>query len=361
MVRTCWPARAAARATTCPRTAAARWPTSTTRAGRRRRGGRAEALAMYASTQRARPDRVPEPAAMENDLVGAARRGCSTRRRRLVGSVTSGGTESILLAVQTARDARPDDRRSPSMVLPTHGPRGVPQGGALLRRRAGRWCRSTRRPARRPQAIAAAIDDEHRAGRRVRAVVRPRRRRPGRARSSRPQPPPGVCAATSTRASAAGCCRTPRGSAGDVPPWTSPSTGVTSIRVDLHKYAYTPKGASLLLHRDPGAAAAAVLRERQVAGLHDAELHDPVHQVGRSAGGGVGRRPHIGDDGYLDARPSRCSTAMDRLLAGLSEVPALHVVAAPDSTLVALQTDGSCDVFTLADEMRAPGGSCSRR
>jgi sphinganine-1-phosphate aldolase len=46
---------------------------------------------------------------------------------------------------------------------------------------------------------------------------------------------------------------------------------------------------------------------------------------------------------------------MDRLLAGLSEVPALHVVARPDSTLVALQTDGSCDVFTLADELRAAG------
>jgi hypothetical protein len=46
---------------------------------------------------------------------------------------------------------------------------------------------------------------------------------------------------------------------------------------------------------------------------------------------------------------------MDRLLAGLVEVPALHVVAPPDSTLVALQTDGSCDVFTVADEMAAAG------
>ena len=37
----------------------------------------------------------------------------------------------------------------------------------------------------------------------------------------------------------------------DVPPWTFAVDGVTSISVDLHKYAYTPKGASLLLHRTP--------------------------------------------------------------------------------------------------------------
>jgi hypothetical protein len=36
-------------------------------------------------------------------------------------------------------------------------------------------------------------------------------------------------------------------------------------------------------------------------------------------------------------------------------VPALRVVAAPESTLVALETDGSCDVFTIADEMKAAG------
>src|SRR5690606_25417583 len=34
-----------------------------------------------------------------------------------------------------------------------------------------------------------------------------------------------------------------------VPPWTFAVPGVTSISVDLHKYAYTPKGVSLLLHR----------------------------------------------------------------------------------------------------------------
>src|SRR3546814_12656716 len=36
-----------------------------------------------------------------------------------------------------------------------------------------------------------------------------------------------------------------------VPAWTFAVEGVTSISVDLHKYGYTPKGVSLLLHRTP--------------------------------------------------------------------------------------------------------------
>ncbi|MCW2842901.1 MAG: Pyridoxal-dependent decarboxylase, partial [Nocardioides sp.] len=37
------------------------------------------------------------------------------------------------------------------------------------------------------------------------------------------------------------------------------------------------------------------------------------------------------------------------------KVPALRLVVPPDSTLVALATDGSCDAFTVCDEMTARG------
>ena len=40
-----------------------------------------------------------------------------------------------------------------------------------------------------------------------------------------------------------------------VPAFDFAVPGVTSISVDLHKYAYAPKGVSVLLHRDAGAAA----------------------------------------------------------------------------------------------------------
>ena len=47
---------------------------------------------------------------MENELVGFAC-GLLDAPASAVGTVTSGGTESILLAVQGARDSRPDVRR----------------------------------------------------------------------------------------------------------------------------------------------------------------------------------------------------------------------------------------------------------
>ena len=40
---------------------------------------------------------------------------------------------------------------------------------------------------------------------------------------------------------------------------------------------------------------------------------------------------------------------------GLAAIPQLTVVAAPESTLVALRADDSCDVFTICDEMLVRG------
>ena len=39
----------------------------------------------------------------------------------------------------------------------------------------------------------------------------------------------------------------------------------------------------------------------------------------------------------------------------MAGIPALCVVVPPDATLLTLATDGTCDVFTLADEMLARG------
>ena len=94
--------------------------------------------------------------AMENALVGAAAGllgGGPGGRAGVVGSVTSGGTESLILAVKAARDARPE-LADPAAGRAGHRARGVRQGGALpagrARRGAGRRryvARSTRPPS----------------------------------------------------------------------------------------------------------------------------------------------------------------------------------------------------------------------
>ena len=75
-----------------------------------------DALAMFASSNGLDPTAFPSLLRMENDLVALAG-GLLDAPAGFAGSVTSGGTESILLAVLAARNGSgvPD----PSMVLPT--------------------------------------------------------------------------------------------------------------------------------------------------------------------------------------------------------------------------------------------------
>jgi hypothetical protein len=62
----------------------------------------------------------------------------------------------------------------------------------------------------------------------------------------------------------------------------------------------------------------------------------------------------IGLDGYAAlARQAREATVA--VASGADGIPGIRVLTPPDATLVALVTDGSCDVFTIADEMLERG------
>ena len=114
---------------------------------------------------------------MENELVGFAA-DLLDAPPDVVGTVTSGGTESVLLAVQAARDA-PPGRRPAADGAADDRARGVPQGRALLRRRARCWCRSVRTTGPTRSRWPRAIDDRTVLVVAQRPVVRARRRGPG--------------------------------------------------------------------------------------------------------------------------------------------------------------------------------------
>ena len=307
------------------------------------------AIAAFASSNGLDPTAFPSLLRMENELVGFA---CDliSAPASTVGTVTSGGTESILLAVQAARDARPDVER-PTMVLPSTVHAAFLKAGHYFGVRpvvvpAGPDYRAD------VASTEAAIDD---------SCVLVVASAPSYAHGV-VDPVAGLAALASTRGIR---CHVDACIGGwilpyavrlgrDVPPWTFDVDGVTSISVDLHKYAYTPKGASILLHRTPA------LRKPQFFARADWPGYTMLNSTTQStkSGGPLAAAwavvNQIGDDGYLRLT-EQVLDGMDRLLAGLVEIPALHVVAAPDSTLVALSTDGSCDVFTIADEMLEAG------
>ena len=145
-----------------------------------------------------------------------------------------------------------------------------------------------------------------------------------------------------------------------VPAWTFAVDGVTSISVDTHKYAYAPKGTSLLLHRT------AALRRPSFFAFADWPGYTMLNSTMQStkSGGPLAGAwavvESLGDEGYL-ALARTAFEAVDRIVAGVEDIGPLRVLDAPDSTLVTLATDGTCDVFTLTDEMLTGAGSCSRR
>ena len=306
-----------------------------------------EAVAAFAGSNGLDPTAFPSLLAMENELVAFARDlvdGPDT----MVGTITSGGTESCLLAVQGARDAHPEIT-APTMVVADTVHAAFHKAAHYFGVRAVvvPTARDHRADA---EAMAAAIDE------RTVLVV-----------ASAPSyahgvidPVPDIAAAAKARGvrchvdACIGGWVLPYAARLDRPvsPWTFAADGVTSISTDLHKYAYAPKGASLLLHRTPA------LRRPQYfahAGWPGYTMLNATMQSTRSGGpiaGAWTTVQAIGDDGYLELT-RRALEATDRIATGIEALDGLRLLAAPDSTLVAALADGPLDVFTICDEMAA--------
>ena len=308
------------------------------------------ALAAYASANGLDPTAFPSLLAMEQDLVRFAGQ-LVDAPHGFVGTVTSGGTESILLAVQTARDARPEVD-APRMVLPTTAHAAFHKAAHYFGVEPVLVDVDPATFRADPEAMAAAIDD------RTVLVV-----------ASAPSYAHGVVDPVTPVAAAAVAagvrCHVDACIGGwvlpylarlgaDLPAWTFAVEGVTSISLDLHKYAYTPKGVSMLLHRD------AALRRPQFFAAADWPGYTMLNSTTQStkSGGPLAAAwavvNHIGDDGYARLA-EQVRDGLQSLLAGVAELPELSVVASPDSTLVALRADQTCDVFTISDEMLARG------
>ena len=306
-----------------------------------------EALGMFAGSNGLDPTAFPSLLAMENDLIGVAA-GLLHAPGGAVGSVTSGGTESVLLAVLAAREGAGAHAGEASMVLPTTA------HAAFLK--AAHYFGV--------EAIAVDVDPETFRADPV-AMARAIREDTVLVVGSAPSYAQGVIdpvAELGQLAAERGVrCHVDACIGGwvlphleGVPPWDFTVPGVTSISVDLHKYAYTPKGVSLLLHRD------SALRKGHFFASADWPGYTMLNSTMQStkSGGPLAAAWAVAQSIGLDGYAALARTAREATLTIASEVvgiPGLRVVAPPDSTLLALATDDSCDVFTIADEMLTRG------
>ena len=277
------------------------------------------------------------------------------------GFMTSGGTESILMAVKAARDQfRHDKTRgiAPNVVLPASAHAAFEKAGAYF---GVEMRRVPVRPDWRAdaEAMRAAADD-----RTIMFVA------------SAPQYPQGVVDPVREVAAVAVArganCHVDACMGGvtlpylarlgvDVPEWNFAVDGVTSISVDLHKFGYTAKGASVIMYRD------AALRSHQgfVTDNWLGGMYGSSGVLGTKSGGPFAAAwavlHHLGDDGYLRlARVARDTAVM--IADAIAADSRLALRARPDATLLSFgAAPGGPDIFAVADALADRGWYVDRQ
>jgi sphinganine-1-phosphate aldolase len=306
------------------------------------------AYALAAHVNGLDPTAFPSLLAMENGLVAAAAR-LLGGVDGVVGSVTSGGTESLILAVKAARDARPDLDR-PRLVVPATAHAAFAKAASYLRVALDVVPVDPATLCPAPADLAARLRPE--------TVL---------VACSAPSYAHGVVDPVSRIAAAAaergvrchvdacfgGWILPYLGRLGvDIAPFDFRVPDVTSISVDLHKYAYCPKGVSVLLHRD------ADLRRPQYFGYADWPGYTMVNATIASTrpGGPIAAAwatlRHLGDAGYLRLA-ERTLDACRGLADAVRAVPGLRLL--PGGAPVVAFTADDPDLFVLADELAARG------
>jgi glutamate/tyrosine decarboxylase-like PLP-dependent enzyme len=143
-----------------------------------------------------------------------------------------------------------------------------------------------------------------------------------------------------------------------VPPWDFRVDGVTEISMDLHKYGYVPKGASVILHRDADwSSYQAFFYDKWGSGLYATPAIAGARPAAPIvAAWAVGQ--YLGVDGYLDIVRDLCATT-DRVRRGIEAIDELQIVGNPIGPLLALKSE-QIDLYAVADVMDDRGWHLNR-
>ncbi|MFG2071356.1 pyridoxal phosphate-dependent decarboxylase family protein [Nonomuraea maritima] len=295
------------------------------------------------------PTAFPSVVEMERQVVGAVADVLGGGH----GIFTSGGTESIMLAVKAARDTASAARRSgtPKLVLPVTAHPAFHKAAHYLGVEVVAVPVDLETYKVRPGDVEAAVDADT-----ILVAV------------SAPSYPQGVVDPVAEVAAVAAAAGVPchvdacvggwllpwlREAGAAIPPFDLSVPGVTSISCDLHKFGYAPKGASVVLFADPAMRRAAYFASAAWPGY---TIINATVQSSRSAGplgGAWATLRALGREGYVELGRTTLA-ATKRLREGIAAVPGLRVLGEPESSLVAFTGD-DIDVFVLADEARARG------
>jgi len=287
-----------------------------------------DAYGMYQSENALGPLAFPSLRQMEDDVVSM---GLSLLHgpEGACGNMTSGGTESILMAVKTCRDqarAQGRDVLDAELLLPGSAHPAFDKAAEYLRLKTVRVPVSQEFLADVP-AMAAAITP------RTLMIV-----------GSAPCFPYGLIDPIAELSELAlerdlwlhvdacvGGYYAPfaRMNGVPVPPFDFELSGVSSVSADLHKYGYCARGASTIFHRSEEQRAHQLFEfDNWAAG----GMVTPT-AAGSRPGGAVAAAwavmHYLGVEGYRE-KTRQVTQAREQLMAGVEAIPGLHCIATPE-------------------------------
>ncbi len=135
-----------------------------------------------------------------------------------------------------------------------------------------------------------------------------------------------------------------------VPSFDFTVPGVSSISMDLHKFAYAAKGASVIMYRNKE------LRRHQLYACAEwtGYTHINTTLLSSKTAGPLAAAwavlSHIGDKGYLEMF-QEVLNARDKIIRAIEEIDELFVEGTPDTNMLAIASH-DINVFALWDELK---------
>jgi glutamate/tyrosine decarboxylase-like PLP-dependent enzyme len=137
--------------------------------------------------------------------------------------------------------------------------------------------------------------------------------------------------------------------------------GVTSMSADVHKYGFAAKGASVVVYRDMSY----LKHQFFVSTDWPGGIYVSPSMTGTRGGGPIAAAwaslMAMGEDGFLD-HTKRAMEAAIALKEGIAKIPGVMVLGKPEGTIVTFgASDRSIDVYRVADQLEKKGWSVDRQ
>lgn len=272
----------------------------------------------------------------------------------VVGNLTGGGTESLLLAVKTARDYARIEK--PEMILPASAHPALDKAGEYFN----------------VKVIRTPVDANFQADvAAMRAAITPHTIL---LVGSAPSYPHGIVDPIPAIAQLAQehhlLCHVDACVGGMMLPFVRrlgypvidfdfSVPGVTSLSVDLHKYGYAAKGASVILYRHRELRRAQIFVSTDWAG----GIYASPTMTGTRPGGAIAAAwailNYLGAEGYTKLANVVMQTTQ-KIQTGIRAIDGIHIVGQPAMSVMALASD-TLNIYQVGDELTLRGWHLDRQ